>query len=78
MLIEGLRLMVAGMGMVFAFLILMVLLMNASAKFFERFTEPVEEAAPVVVPHKETHQAADAGLETIAVAIAAAKSYSSN
>jgi oxaloacetate decarboxylase gamma subunit len=78
MLIEGLRLMVAGMGMVFAFLILMVLLMNASAKFFERFTEPVEESAPVVVPHKETQQAADAGLETIAVAIAAAKSYSSN
>ncbi|MBN2071097.1 MAG: OadG family protein [Candidatus Krumholzibacteriota bacterium] len=38
MLTEGLGLMAAGMGMVFAFLLLMVLVMNVSARIFRHFS----------------------------------------
>ena len=39
MITEGLGLLAAGMGMVFAFLILLVLIMNLSAKLFSRIPD---------------------------------------
>lgn len=78
MLIEGLRLMVAGMGMVFAFLVLMVLLMNATAMLFEKYSKPVENAEPVFVPQKEECRHSECGFETMAIAIAAVKNCSGN
>lgn len=62
---EGLELMVAGMGVVFLFLTLMVLVMNISAGILKRFDKP-EEAKPQAI-------AGSAGdpLAEIAVAIAA-------
>lgn len=75
MLTEGLGLMVAGMGVVFAFLTLLVLAMNASAKFFEAFSEYfVEEApAPAVAPKAAVVQQSQDELAAVAIAIAAAK-----
>lgn len=47
MLMEGVRLMIVGMLMVFAFLGLLVALMRASAVFFEAFANHFpEEASP--------------------------------
>ncbi|MBN2716014.1 MAG: OadG family protein [Deltaproteobacteria bacterium] len=59
---EGLELMVAGMGVVFLFLTLMVLVMSISAGILKRFDKPVEAT-----------QTAGAGdpLAEVAVAIAA-------
>ena len=75
MLTEGLGLMVAGMGVVFAFLTLLVLAMTVSAKFFEVFADYfVEEApAPVAKPKATVVQQSEDELAEIAVAIAAAK-----
>lgn len=75
MLTEGLGLMVAGMGVVFAFLTLLVLAMNASAKFFEIFADYfVEEApAPAVKPKAAVVQQSEDELAAVAIAIAAAK-----
>ncbi len=46
MIPEGLRLMAVGMFTVFAFLTLLVGLMNASAVFFERFSDRFPEDTP--------------------------------
>ena len=81
MLTEGLGLMVAGMGVVFAFLTLLVLAMNASAKFFEMFADYfVEEApAPAAKPKAAVaRQSNEDEFAAIAIAIAAAKACASS
>ncbi|MCP4199903.1 MAG: OadG family protein [Proteobacteria bacterium] len=86
MIQQGLVLMVAGMGMVFVFLTIMVLVMYGAAAVFRKyagFFEP--EKAVAVVPNKQPQAtlpkamskqgaAADKSAE-IAVAIAAVKAY---
>ena len=66
LLMQGLVLMVIGMATVFAFLVLMIVAMSASAAFFRKyahlFPEEEEQAAPVCDP-----------LAPIAVAIAAVR-----
>ena len=61
---EGLELMVAGMGVVFLFLTLMVLVMNISAGILKRFEKP-EEAI-----QKTGARAAGDPMAEVAVAIA--------
>ncbi len=74
MLIEGLGLMVTGMGVVFAFLTLLVLAMNVSARFFEKFADKfVDEGIPTVKPKKAVIQQPNDELAEIAAAIAAVK-----
>ncbi len=73
MLAEGLGLMAAGMGMVFSFLILLVLVMKASARLFSHFPDSPEK---LIANHRAgtgnvSHRKLD--LEEIAAAIAAAK-----
>ena len=48
LLMQGIVLMVIGMATVFAFLVLLILSMNASAAFFRKFAHlfPEEEAVP--------------------------------
>lgn len=75
MLTEGLGLMVAGMGVVFAFLTLLVLTMMASAKFFDRFSDYFQSETPEEKPRTAGIQQSDSGLAEIAIAIAAAKAY---
>ena len=77
MLSEGLGLMAAGMGMVFAFLILLVLVMKASAKLFSHFPGSPDKitakhcAETGNASHRKPHRKPE--LEEIAAAIAAAK-----
>ena len=73
MLAEGFRLMFVGMGVVFAFLVLMVLLMNGAAKFFETFAHWFEEEEQVVAPRQMVVKPSEDELASVAVAIAAAK-----
>lgn len=74
MLTEGLGLMVAGMGVVFSFLTLLVLTMNVTAMFFEKFADHFQdEAVPSGKSKKVVVQQSDDELAEIAVAIAAAK-----
>ena len=73
MLAEGFGLMFAGMGVVFSFLILMVLLMNAAAKFFETYAHWFEEEEQVVAPRPVVVKPSEDELASVAVAIAAAK-----
>ncbi len=73
MLTEGLGLMVTGMGVVFAFLTLLVMTMLASAKFFDRFSDYFQEETPEQKPRTGGPQQSEDVLAEIAVAIAAAK-----
>lgn len=65
---EGFVLLIIGMVTVFAFLQLMVSVINLSAKFFIKYAEshPEPQAAAAAIP--------SADLTAIAIAIAAAKS----
>jgi sodium pump decarboxylase gamma subunit len=79
MLNEGLGLMVAGMGVVFAFLFLLVIAMQLSAKFFEVFKDYFPEELPQVKAVTGTVLAqSNDKLAEIAVAIAAVKAYARN
>jgi len=73
MIAEGFGLMIAGMGVVFAFLTLMVLLMNGAAKFFETFAHWFEEEQQVAAPRPAVVKPSDDELASVAIAIAAAK-----
>lgn len=64
---EGINLMLAGMGVVFMFLILLVIVMNISAAILKRFDKPEELTAG-------NGGAADP-LAQVAVAIAAVKRH---
>ena len=67
LLMQGLVLMVIGMATVFAFLVLLIASMNASAAFFRRFAHRFPEEVP---PTGKPAAAADPTAE-IAVALAA-------
>ncbi len=69
-MIEGLVVMVVGVTVVFAFLGLLVLLMQTSAFFFTRFARRVQEDAVIGKPENQTDD-----LTEVAVAIAAVKSH---
>lgn len=73
MIIEGLGLMIAGMGVVFAFLTLLVAAMKISAKALARFADAEETVGPLVKPTTATTAKANDNMAEIAVAIAAAK-----
>ena len=86
MIEQGLVLMVAGMGMVFVFLTIMVLVMYAAAGFFRKYADFFEPKKAVAIAPKKAPQAAlpkttpkqGAAADTsaeIAVAIAAVKDY---
>ena len=66
---EGFELMLVGMGVVFSFLILMVMLMRVSGAVLSRLPEPEEVKPPVTRPGRGSSAEAAAKL---AVAIAAA------
>jgi sodium pump decarboxylase gamma subunit len=70
MMMEGVRLMVVGMFMVFAFLTLLVGLMKASASFFEVFAHRFPEA-----PSTGSRSIAPSRNEEIAVALAVAEAH---
>ena len=67
LLMQGVVLMVIGMAVVFAFLVLLILSMNASAAFFRKFSHLFPEEEPAAKP---SAAAADPTAE-IAVALAA-------
>lgn len=52
MLNQGLLLLVAGMGTVFVFLVLMVVVMQVAGKFFVINEARFREAAPEIAPRK--------------------------
>ena len=68
---QGLYLMAVGMGTVFAFLALLVLVMNVSGRLFERFGGPVEVEGPATgsVDDSEAHH------REIAVVLAAVEAW---
>lgn len=72
-LVNGLYVMLYGMGTVFSFLILLVVLMQVASWFFTTFAHwfPEEEVAAPVVAKKATDNA------DIAVAIAAVQAFRS-
>ena len=74
MLTEGLGLMAAGMGMVFSFLILLVLIMMASSKFLNRFFSPLEDLPSDCISSNNEPGRSKEDLAEIAVAIALAES----
>ncbi len=51
MIQEGFELMVIGMGVVFAFLVLLVVCMTCSGMFFQRFSHLFREESPVEPPN---------------------------
>ena len=67
-MIEGFVIMIVGVTVVFAFLMLLVLVMQTSAFFFTRFTRPVQKKA---LTEKTESNGID--LTEIAVAIAVVK-----
>ncbi|MBU8920472.1 MAG: OadG family protein [Bacteroidales bacterium] len=73
MLAEGLGLMAAGMGMVFAFLVLLVLVMMASTRLFSHFPDSPDKdiTRPDAGTGNGSHRKID--LKEVAAAIAAAK-----
>ncbi len=72
MLIEGLSLMAAGMGMVFSFLILLVLIMMASARIFKHFSGPLEAPSSDKLSNEKEPCQSKKDLAEIAIAIAVA------
>lgn len=70
-LLQGLVLLVAGMGIVFAFLALLVFIMNGSAKIVPHFNSILPDEAP---KKKSAPRAAASDDATIALAIAVARS----
>ena len=72
MIFEGLKFMVIGMSVVFAFLSLLVLAMNLSASFFTKFAHlfPEEKEPTAGLQRRGGDDHAD-----IAVAIAAVRAY---
>ena len=68
---EALELLVAGMGGVFLFLIILVILMGCTANFFKKYAHlfPEKEEPVAKAPQK-----ADSNVD-IAIAVAAVKAY---
>ncbi len=57
MMIEGLKAMVLGMGMVYVFLVIMIFLMNIMAKVLAPFANALEK--PVAAPKKKAEKKSD-------------------
>ena len=74
MLSEGFGLMAAGLGMVFAFLTLLVLMMKLSAGLFKKIPVSPPENIKASLPLHGKENVRNLNLEEIAVAIAAARS----
>jgi len=72
-MIEGLVVMVVGVTVVFAFLVLLVLVMQTSAFFFTRVAKRVQEDVMIGKPERKA-----ADLTEVAVAIAAVKAHVRN
>ncbi len=72
MLNQGLLLLATGMGTVFVFLVLMVLVMQAVGLFFKANEERFREAAPAAAPRKA---AADDENERVAAVVAAINAH---
>lgn len=76
MLLEGVRLMAVGMGTVFGFLGLLVLLMQASAAFFranaEWFPEPARAPDPIAARSPTAPALEDEGARVAAIVAAIA------
>ena len=71
MLQEGFELMLIGMGVVFAFLVLLVVFMSLSGAFFTRFSDRfTEPKAPTPAPARPKQPASPSA--KLAVALAAA------
>ncbi|MBN2185637.1 MAG: OadG family protein [Candidatus Krumholzibacteriota bacterium] len=73
MLTEGLGLMAAGMGMVFSFLTLLVLVMMASARIFKHFPGPADSPPPGGISVKKEGRGSKKNLAEVAIAIAVAR-----
>ncbi len=58
MMIEGLKAMVLGMGMVYVFLVIMIFLMNIMAKVLAPFADALEK--PVAAPKKKAEKKSSA------------------
>lgn len=76
MIVEGLGLLVAGMGMVFAFLIILVFIMALSAKLFRRFPDLSAEERPKHPPLSGGTRQNNENLGEIAAAVTVAMSRS--
>ncbi len=74
MIQDGLTLMVAGMGVVFLFLTIMVLIMNGTAAFFKKYAHLFPEETK---PESHITQLASDDSAEIAVVVAAVHSYNS-
>jgi len=74
MIQAGLTLMIAGMGVVFLFLTIMVLVMNGTAAFFKKYAHLFPEEAK---PESHITQLASDDSAEIAVVVAAIKAYNS-
>lgn len=72
MLFEGINLMVVGMTTVFSFLALLVIVLQVSARFFERFGDRWPDAALATEPPDSTPSTQS---EEIAVVLAAITAY---
>lgn len=73
MIAEGFGLLAAGMGMVFAFLILLVFVMKASARMFRHLPTPSLEKIAAAAPEPAGPAAPQEALAEIAAAVAAAR-----
>ena len=65
--------MAAGMGMVFSFLILLVLIMTVSARFLNRFFSPLENPPSDSISSEKPPGRSKEDLAEIAIAIALAE-----
>ncbi len=66
---QGLVLMVAGMGIVFAFLIVMIFVCKYSSAFVSRYANIIPDDAPKAAPKKAAATSADADI-ALAIAVA--------
>jgi oxaloacetate decarboxylase gamma subunit len=74
LLVQGVELMLLGMGTVFLFLTLLVLVMSAILRLLERILERVPAADSKVIPRAEQPEV---GPELIAILTAAVRRYRS-
>ena len=70
MIMDGIKLMVLGMGTVLVFLVVMIFFMNILAKVLAPFAGVLEKAAPA--PKKKSAAKAKAGADQLRAAAAAA------
>ena len=71
---QGLVLLVAGMGIVFAFLAVLVCVMSASSKVFPKFNHILPDEEPKKRPVRASASASDNTEIAIAIAVATAQS----